>query len=135
MSIANDTKSLASYLPALRADLVPRASVKLIAAITQLSCKDNDLSDDEFGDGAGVREGGVEHADSVACSIFEIYLVRAYAEAADDDQVAGFRENACCQLRFRADAEDMDISTMGSVYAIPGAVFDLPYLLNELVLR
>jgi hypothetical protein len=42
--------------------------------------------------------------------VLEVDLVRADAEAADDDEVLGFGEDASGELRLRTDSKDMDIS-------------------------
>lgn len=54
--VADDPQRLAPDLPALGRYLVPRTQVHFIAAICHLPCQCDDLADDEFRDGAGVRE-------------------------------------------------------------------------------
>jgi hypothetical protein len=63
-------------------------------AVGELAGEADDLADYELGDGAGVGEGGVEDADAVGGGVGEVDLVRADAEAADDDQVFGGGEDA-----------------------------------------
>jgi hypothetical protein len=109
MAISYYAQCLSSDLPALDADLVPRPGVHLTAAVTQLTCERDDLANDEFGDRARVRKGRVEDADSMRGGVLEIDLVRADAEAADDNQVLGFGEDAGSELGFGTDAEDVDI--------------------------
>jgi hypothetical protein len=45
--------------------------------------------------------------------VLEVDLVRADAEAADDNQVLGFGEDAGSKLGFRTNAEDVDITKKG----------------------
>jgi hypothetical protein len=56
--------------------------VHLVASVSELTRKGDDLTNDQFGDRPGIREGGVEHADAVASGIFEVDLISADAEAA-----------------------------------------------------
>ena len=110
MTISYYAQCLSSDLPALGAHLVPGPSVHLNAAVTQLTCECDDLANDELGDRTRVREGRVEDADSMRRGVLEIDLVRADAEAANDNQVLGFGEDAGSKLSFGTDTEDVDIT-------------------------
>jgi hypothetical protein len=72
--------------------------------------------------------------------VLEVDLVRADAEAADDNQVLGFGEDAGSELRFGTDAEDVDITKKkgslvgesfeflrsGASYTVSSQLADLP---------
>jgi hypothetical protein len=115
MAISYYAQRLPSDLPALGAHLVPGPSVHLTAAVAQLTCERDDLANDELSDRARVREGRVEDADSMRRGVLEIDLVRADAEASDDNQVLGFGEDAGSKLSFGTDTEDVDITKEGSL--------------------
>ena len=63
-----------------------------------MSSKGNNLSDDELGNTAGVCEWGVEDSNPVLCSIVEVNLIRANAEASYHDQVLGFTEDSSIEF-------------------------------------
>jgi hypothetical protein len=72
--------------------------------------------------------------------VLEVDLVRADAEAADDNQVLGFGEDAGSELRFGTDTEDVDITKKkgslvgesfeflrsGASYTVSSQLADLP---------
>lgn len=104
------TKRLPPDLPALIAHFIPRALMHLHRAVPELARERNDLRNNQLRDATRVAERRVEHGDSIVRSILEVDLVRADAEAADDNEVFGFSENARRELRFGTDADDMDVS-------------------------
>lgn len=87
--------------------------MQLIRSISQLPCQGDDLANDKFRHAAGVAEGGVEDGDAVLGRILEVDLVRADAEAADDDDVLGFAQDSGCEFSFGPDADYVDVSGMG----------------------
>ena len=72
--------------------------MQFVVAVTKLSCQNDDFCQDEFGDGARIRERRIKDADPVLGSVAKVDLVGADAEAADDDQIFGMGENAGGQL-------------------------------------
>lgn len=72
----------------------------LIRAVTELTGENNNLSNDQFGDTAGVAEGRVEDSNSIISSKLQIDLVCSNAKAADDDKVLRFLEDSCGELCF-----------------------------------
>ena len=72
--------------------------------------ENDNLSNDQFGDTAGVAEGRVEDSNSIVGSKLQVDLVSSNAKAADDDQVLRFLEDSCGELSFRTNANDVDIS-------------------------
>jgi len=107
--VPNNPKRLATNLPAAGGDFVPYSPVELHAAFRELAGKSDDLADHEFSHRARVGEGRVEDADAVFRGIFEVDLVGADAEAADDDQVLGVFEDVGRELGFGADADDLHV--------------------------
>jgi hypothetical protein len=106
------TQCLATDLPALVAHFVPGSVVHFVRAVTQLSCKGNNLCDDQLGNTAGVAEGRVEDRNTVVGGILEVDLVGTDAEAADNDQVLGLLQNPLRELGLRADTDDMNITAL-----------------------
>lgn len=98
VTVANNTQSLASNLPALGADLVPGASVHLVGSIAKLTGKNDDLGDDQLSDTARVGEGGVEDGDTILGGELEVDLVGADTEATDDEEVLGLSEDLLGEL-------------------------------------
>jgi hypothetical protein len=89
MSVPNDSQRLTPDFPTLVAHFVPRAIVHFVASVSDLSRQRNDLAYHQLGYAAGVAEGRIEHANAMLGGIFQVDLVRANAETADDNQVAG----------------------------------------------
>lgn len=73
----------------------------------------DDFGDCEFGYGSRIGEGGVEDGNSELSSGFEVDLVCANAEAADDCEILCRVEYAGCKLGFRTNTEDLDIPVNG----------------------
>lgn len=115
VAVAYYPQGFAADLPALGGDFVPGSAVHFIVSVAELAGESDDFADDEFCDGAGVGEGGVEDADTVFGGVGEVDLVRANTEAADHDEVSGLGEDAGGQLRFGTDAEDVYVSEEGLV--------------------
>lgn len=132
------TQSLASYLPALCADLVPGAAVHLRGAVAQLASEGNYFGDDELSNAARVGKGGVEDGNAVVGGVVEVDLIGADAEATHDKQVLGLAKDTFGQLCFGANANDMDVAVQPRSetpsFQRPGHV-DSPDSLNELVFR
>lgn len=113
MTIADDTEGLAPNLPALRAHLVPGASVHLIGPVAELARKSDDLGDDQLSHTARVGKGRVENSYAMIRCELNIHLVRANAETTNDEQVLRFSENLGCQLGLGSNANDVHISRKG----------------------
>ena len=68
--------------------------MQLHAAIRELACQTYDLRDCQFGDRARVAEGRVEDGYTEGGGGFEIHLICADTEAADDYEVlCGFEDS------------------------------------------
>lgn len=104
------TKRLPPDLPTLIANFVPRAAMHLRRAVPELARKNDDLRNNQLRNATRVAERGVKHRDTIVRGILEVDLVRADAEAADDNEVFGFSENAGGELRLGADTDDMNVS-------------------------
>jgi len=72
--------------------------VHLDGAVTQLSRKGNDFSDNQLRNTARVAEGRVEDGNTVVGSILEVDLIGTDAEAPDNDQVLGLLQNPLREL-------------------------------------
>jgi hypothetical protein len=96
--------------------------VQLHAAVRELARQTDDLGDGEFGDGARVGEGRVEDGYAELCGRLEVDLVRADAEAADNDEVLCGFEDAGCELGLGADADDVDVPRKVLEYILCGTI-------------
>lgn len=112
VTVANDTQSLASNLPALGADLVPGASVHLVGSIAKLTGKNDDLGDDQLSDTARVGEGGVEDGNTILGGELKVDLVGTDTEAADDEEVLGLSEDLLGELCLGANTDDLDVTVI-----------------------
>ncbi len=93
-----------------------------VASVSDLSCQRNDLAYNQLGHATGVAEGRIEHANAMFGGIFQVDLVRANAETADYDEVAGRGQDSCGQFRFGADADYVDFP---AVKVLDGMANDL----------
>lgn len=112
VTVANDTQSLASNLPALGADLVPGASVHLVGSIAKLTGKNDDLGDDQLSNTARVGEGGVEDGNTILGGELKVDLVGTDTEAADDEEVLGLSEDLLGELCLGANTDDLDVTVI-----------------------
>lgn len=103
------TERLATDFPALGADLVPGAAVHLVGAVTKLTGQGDNFGNNELCNTARIGEGGVEDSNAVGGSVFEVDLVRADAEAANDEQVLGLTQDLLGQLGLGANTNDMHV--------------------------
>ena len=73
----------------------------------------DDFGQHQFGDAAGVGEGGVEDRDATSGGGGEVDLIGADAEAADGEQVRGFVEHGLGDAGARADADEVGFGNGG----------------------
>jgi hypothetical protein len=106
------TESLATDFVAVGRDLLPVSLVHLQVPVTQLSRKEDDLSNDQLCDGAGVGEGRIEDSDTLLSSVLEIHLIRADTEASNDTELLGSIEDLLGNLGLGADTDTMDITDL-----------------------
>lgn len=116
MTISNNAKRFAADLPTAAGDFFPDPNVHLSRAVGELASEDNYLSDNKFGDRAGVGEWRVEDSGASAGGVHEVDLGSADAEAADCEEVFGMFEDVGSQFCFGADTNDMDIPVDQSVF-------------------
>lgn len=165
VTVADNSQSLASNLPALGADLVPGTTVHLVGSVAELTGKGDDLGNDKLSDTARVGEGGVEDGDTILGGKLEVDLVGTNTEAADDEEVCGLTEDLLGELCLGSDTNDLDVAVGNNLSAyvvgyvahergafvrstmeghrfvekksrtMAGYFANIPNLLNELVLR
>lgn len=81
-----------------------------IRTIPKLSGKRDDLSNDKFCHTPRIAEWRVEDCNTVLCSIPQIHLIGANAEAAYDDKILGFFQHSSGELSLGTKANDVNIS-------------------------
>ncbi|KAH3667992.1 hypothetical protein OGAPHI_001746 [Ogataea philodendri] len=109
VAVTNNTKGLASDLPALGADLVPDAVVELGGTVTQLSGQGDDLTNDKLCNRPRVGERRVEHGDTGIGRKLKVDLVGSNTETANDTKVLGVFQNVGCQLGLGTDTNSMHV--------------------------
>lgn len=117
VTVADNSQSLASNLPALGADLVPGTTVHLVGSVAELTGKGDDLGNDKLSDTARVGEGGVEDGDTILGGKLEVDLVGTNTEAADDEEVCGLTEDLLGELCLGSDTNDLDVAVGNNLSA------------------
>jgi hypothetical protein len=119
VAVSDYTEGLSTDLPALVADLVPGALVHLVGTVTELSRQHDDLSNDQLRHTARVTKRRVEDGDTVLGGIFEVDLVGADAEAADDNEVLSLAQHPLRKFRLGADSDGVNVTVV-----LPSALID-----------
>lgn len=109
MTVPDDAKRFPADLPTAAGDFVPGSGMHLGGAVGELAGEEDDFSDDDLGDGAGVGEGGVEDGGASVGGMLEVNLGGADAEAAYCEEVFGVFEYVGSQFCLGADTDDVDI--------------------------
>ena len=114
VAVADDAERLAAHFAGADGGFDPSAGMGGVGAGKDLAHEHDDLADDEFGDGAGVAEGRVEHGQAGVAGGGEVDLVGADGEASDGEQAAAGRgEGGRIELGAGADAEEVDAAGEG----------------------
>lgn len=79
-------------------------------AVPKLPGKSNNFRNDQFCHAPGVTKRRVEHGNAVLRGISQVHLIGTNAEAAYDNKILGLLQHSGCELGFRADADDVNIS-------------------------
>lgn len=93
--------------------------MQLVGSVAELASEDDNLANDELGHTPRVGEGGVEDRDTMVSSVIEVDLVGTDAEAADHLEVLGLAKDFVGELGFRANADDVDITSDERLSAYP----------------
>ena len=88
VAVADDAEFLAAGLDAVIGQLLPDPAVALGTLFGNTAQQQQDFTQHQFGDGAGVGEGGVEDGNATHLGGLEVDLIGTDAEAADGDQLA-----------------------------------------------
>lgn len=88
MPIAYNTESLPTDLPASFRLLVPEPVAHLVRTLEKLSGEGDDFGYDEFGYGTGIGKWRVEYRYTGFGGRVEVYLICAYAETTDDQELS-----------------------------------------------
>ena len=83
IAVADDTERLASHLVGAGSGLIPHAMLHVMGVRGNAAHQADDIADDQFHHGAGVRIWSIEYGDAMLARIVKIDLIGTYAEASD----------------------------------------------------
>ena len=110
MAVADNTELFAARFKAADRQFVPHAAVRFGVRFRDAAQHQQQLANDQFGNGAGVRKRGVKDGDAAFCRRVQIDLVSTDAEAANGDQLFCGSENLFRQVSTGAQANEMGIT-------------------------
>ena len=108
IAVADDAERLAAHLVRPAGGLVPHAMLHMVRVCRDAAHQADDVADDQFHHGTGIRIRRVEHGDAALARVVEIDLVGADAEAADRGQVGTGVDHLASDIRLGANAQQIN---------------------------